>query len=156
MVSQGSPASSTPLLMHVDDMQVPMSVQDIPGLFEEMPVYDVYEEDRSASLNFVSELCEIVGHQNQYASEKPIYDCEEPHCGAKLSSGNLIIDCLQCVLITLQIMHSVTRLQILHFQLVMLYMLTDPSISQTKRASWLPLHCLFKEQPCTTLMRALR
>ncbi|XP_047071758.1 uncharacterized protein LOC124680753 isoform X1 [Lolium rigidum] len=87
MVSQGSPASSTPLLMHVDDMQVSISVQDVPGMFEEMPVYDVYEEDRSASLTFVSELCEIVGQQNQYASEKPIYDCEEPHCGAKSSSG---------------------------------------------------------------------
>lgn len=93
MASQDSPASLTPLLMHVDDMQLSTSVQVAPGMFEEIPVYDDYdyEEDGNGSLNFFVELCDTGGQQKQYNSETPIYDHEEPHCAAKLESDNELL-----------------------------------------------------------------
>jgi hypothetical protein len=85
-VRQGNPASLTGLVMHVDELQLPTNVQDAPDMFEEMPVYDVYEEDTNASLTFLGELRDTASQHKRYDYERPIPDRVEPHGAAKLYS----------------------------------------------------------------------
>jgi hypothetical protein len=78
-------AGSGPMLVH--NQQLPMTVQDVSSVFTKMPVYDVYEEDTNASLNFLGELRDTAGQHKRYDYERPIHDRVETHGAAKLYSG---------------------------------------------------------------------